>query len=648
MERNKDIWRQYLENTDQCNANTEYVDSAEDYKKNLTLKYVNKTLDILSPYAKGMPPFKNDHSVRHVRRTLQWSEVAKCGTAEDRERWVRDYHVNLDIHNEASAEIYLHETTDELITSRIVYALIKTHTYIGQVIRGECDKTVLNPLIDIQKKGLITSKELKNILYLLEHCIIGATKDGIWEKVEGEVENLIDEITATEYEEPDVGERIRKIFPNYPVSTYYPSSYKTIFKIADIWYPLAALKDFRKDDIDKIFKIIYESDLRTVKHITFYPLSRTLAYDYEGKITTNVYKQRILEHYLSSDKADTNVEIVLTQDGDTLQVDVKFSKAAEALTTFCVESERSGQFDYQKNINLVFDLFGYRRDKFDRLNNENSYLATMDDASNSTKLKLLDYVIGNRVLDVGSGSGVMIDALKNKFDESVRIFGTDISDTVLQKLLEKYPLNESNIYIKKHNFVDEPFTLPVSTIIFSSILHEVYSYTEFEGERYNINSVKMALSNAMMSLGVAGRILIRDGVRCDDLEMTGTIKCKDDSIIKSFGNFCRDFDQNRVYLAGFEVDAKNKEITANLDLLREFLYTLTWGDESYSQEVQEDFGYFTYKEYINYLEAIGLKITYSAKYTEQGYIDHLKDKVELVDFDWSDTPSTVFIVAEKI
>ena len=45
----------------------------------------------------------------------------------------------------------------------------------------------------------------------------------------------------------------------------------------------------------------------------------------------------------------------------------------------------------------------------------------------SLKSEIPEYVVGERILDVGSGGGVMLDALEKKFGDSKTIIGTEIS-----------------------------------------------------------------------------------------------------------------------------------------------------------------------------------------------------------------------------
>jgi len=84
----------------------------------------------------------------------------------------------------------------------------------------------------------------------------------------------------------------------------------------------------------------------------------------------------------------------------------------------------------------------------------------------------------------------------------------------------------------------------------------------------------------------------------------------------------------------------------------EFLYTYTWGEESYPLEVQEQFGYYTPKQYIEMIQKVGnCKVIECKHYLQEGYEENLLEKVEYYDNNWqkiSLPESTCIIVVEKI
>ena len=79
--------------------------------------------------------------------------------------------------------------------------------------------------------------------------------------------------------------------------------------------------------------------------------------------------------------------------------------------------------------------------------------------------------------------------------------------------------------------------------------------------------------------------------------------------------------------------------------MREFLFTYTWGTESYSHEVQEQFGYFTLDQFQQFFKAIGAKIIEAKEFLEDGYFKHLSETVVLPKADYP--ASNCIVVIEK-
>lgn len=650
-------WLRYLCITKENLINPEKVTSIENADTNETLRYVEKTLQ-----CPRINKIKKEKYRLCVERTLQWAEVSKCGSERDRKTWV-EQGLNLAIHNEASAELYLAESEDSLWMTQVVYTLIKTHGLLGQFIRGEVLFSENLPLLTLITSGVIAKEHLNEILKVLNEAIVSAVSQKVWEDNKNQFYDLIDSLCngniKIKYSQKD---RLNRLFPSVfgeeDLTNDEENLYNQIFPYHELWYPQVALGTFSRTEINQIFEMITETNRRKIKHISFYPLAKSLFYDYEGNKKVNIYKKRIIEFCLKElrekieDKElHEHVKFSLEVKGDTLFVDVIFTKACESLIQFCIEAERSGIMDYQRNITVIFDLFGFRKDVFDRLNNEDNYLKTMNSITNSSKGELLYYVVGNSVVDVGSGGGVLLDLLEQRYP-SKTIIGTDISTEVVNRLKAKRRQENHKYQVLRHNFVEEPLPTKVDTIIFSSILHEVYSYTDFEGRKFNIDSVKKALQNAYYSLNRGGRILIRDGILSDGDGIYGIeLKEADGEVMLS--NYLKDFKGLSHLRNGSEwnpekVKKVGNTLTADINLIREFLYTYTWGKESYSCEVNEQFGYFTFDEYSEFLESIGLKIKYKNAYLEEGYPEHLNDLVTLKNgLKWEMMPSNCIFIAEK-
>lgn len=696
------LWLKYLCSIGRSMVNPERVESYEKMNATPVLEYVGGTLDIAEKELSTA--HVSERLSKYVLETLRWSEVAKGGSESKRKMWEKQ-HLPLMVHNEASAKIYMEDATDAAADKKIIYTLIFTHGLIGQCLRGEVELTENLPLTKLIDDGLLKKKELRIVLTILNKAIIGAVSEDLWNRHEQKVLSIIDDVCENRLSNVDIKTRITGMFPSAFSSAEDISSadvkvFERVLPGRYLWYPEVALDSFSEEEITFFFSMIGRRIRnKSVRHISFYPMAVGLYYDYEGKKKINIYKKRIIEFCLkelmegvSDPKCEEHVRFDFNISNETLYVNVVFTPVCEKLIDFCVEAERSSFMDYRKNITTIFDLFGFRRDIFDRLNNEDKYLETMNSTDNSRKSDLLNFVVGKSIVDVGSGGGVLLDKLEKQFPGSA-IIGTDISANVIEALEHKIETEGHKYTVKKHNFVDGPFDKKVDCIIFSSILHEVYSYTEFEGEKFNPLSVKTALINAAASLKKGGRILIRDGIKTDSSRIC-EIQLKEQAGWKFLQNYMKDFKGLRELrtvagkatedvgagngigtLGNMSSNHKGNEslgkksnsreaelfapdkvhylgdgrLRADINFIREFMFTYTWGEESYALEVNEQFGYFTLREFKSLFEELGLKIVHLEEYLEEGYRTHLSPKVDLLgDFKWEDIPSNCIVVVEKM
>ena len=88
-----------------------------------------------------------------------------------------------------------------------------------------------------------------------------------------------------------------------------------------------------------------------------------------------------------------------------------------------------------------------------------------------------------------------------------------MSASVIEALAKKRSKEHRKWNVLKHNIVDAPLPRKADSIVFSSCLHEIYSYTETDGKKFNLESVRRALANAVSSLNPGGRILGGSGLR---------------------------------------------------------------------------------------------------------------------------------------
>ena len=666
----KNRWLAYLTQTDNVYVNAERLERMRDVSGRETVEYVMRTLDVLvealpepEPGSSGA---ENDLAVdakQILREVLCWSEVAKGGLRKEREEWRRKGYP-LDIHNIASAEIY----SDFMESSEAIYLLIRTHGLIGQCIRGEIPVRHNAPLLYVRELLGLSNTRMRELVLVLNECIIRGVSDSLWNQVKQDVTVLVDRILEGDLSEYSAEYRLEKLCPK-EIQIYREDAdffAENIFRRYELWYFESALGSFDLKQIRAILtRTLQElensggntgsgrvegSGQVNVYHLNFKPLADSLYYDYEGRRHINVYKKRIIEKFLRDGDAPY-VKFKVWVENGTAYVDFSFAAVCEKLIEFCVEAERSGLLTFEKSIIVLYDMFGFRKDEFDRLNNEDKYLRTMNDVSASTKDGIIDYVVGKSVVDVGSGGGILLDRLETKYPK-MHVIGTDISANVIEALNQKKKKEGHRWSVTVHNFVEKPFEQKVDSIVFSSILHEIFSYTEGEHGRFDLDSVKKALRFAYESLTPGGRIIIRDGVKAEGAAVR-KIWFKTEAGMDFFRNYQVDFKgltdipENRKVT---NIDEAGLTVTGDVNMIREFLYTYTWGTESYAHEVQEQFGYFTLAEYRAFLESLGAKVLCAEEILEPGYPENLNRYLTLLDerdVEVEYPASNCILVAEK-
>ncbi|MDP2906884.1 MAG: methyltransferase domain-containing protein [Nanoarchaeota archaeon] len=262
--------------------------------------------------------------------------------------------------------------------------------------------------------------------------------------------------------------------------------------------------------------------------------------------------------------------------------------------------------------------------------------------SSVEKVKVLPFIKEGTILEVGCGCGTVLELL-SRYKPKSSIYGTDISDTMLRRSKErKYTHN--NISIIKADAREQVLKeKSLDTIIFCSVLHEVYSYSN-----YSLKSVEDAIENAYKMLKPGGRLIIRDGVKPE--EKVSYMKFKKEEVEKKFYRFAEEFGPYKIEYKKEEDLVKLKKHDA-MEFLSKYIY-----DENWDIEVREKFGILTKEEYCGMIEKKGFKIIHLESYL----IDFLRETyyekdVELFEKDENDSltkteypDSTMIIIAEKL
>jgi SAM-dependent methyltransferase len=240
-----------------------------------------------------------------------------------------------------------------------------------------------------------------------------------------------------------------------------------------------------------------------------------------------------------------------------------------------------------------------------------AYVAGME-KSIPEKEKLMPYVKEGSILEIGCGAGAVLELLSKNFPKSA-ITGIDNSEQMLSAATgRKY--SNSNVSIIQGDALNRQFENgSIDTIILSSVLHEIYSYNN-----YQIDALEKALSNACEMLAPGGRIIIRDGIM--PAPQTFYLKFGNDETKASFKKFAEDFIPRKIsYSPASDSGFPELSSADAYEFLSKYFYKENW-----AIEVKEQFGILNLSGYCDILERNGMQIVNAHSYL----IDFLKCKYE--------------------
>lgn len=318
-------------------------------------------------------------------------------------------------------------------------------------------------------------------------------------------------------------------------------------------------------------------------------------------------------------------------DPDAIVVDYLETDESTALVTLLALYETRSQATFHTMLKALCDLYGLRKDDFDRVANEAGYLAAMN-AARSDKQRMIELVKPGRIVEVGPGGGVVLDLLERRFPTS-EIIGVDLSREVVDALAQRARAQGSRwrVIHGAAELIGELVPAPIDTVVFCSVLHEIYSYTE---PRFSLGSVQRVVCAAFDQLAPGGRIVIRDGVRPPSGRRRLRLLAPDARA--TFDLYVAQFEGRRIAVT--ELGGDRVELST-ADAM-EFLYTYTWGPASFPYEVRELYGILSYEDYVGQLvtwcggpravRVIELPPELRS-YLQPGYRDHLAGKIALTD-----------------
>jgi SAM-dependent methyltransferase/nicotinamide mononucleotide adenylyltransferase len=219
-----------------------------------------------------------------------------------------------------------------------------------------------------------------------------------------------------------------------------------------------------------------------------------------------------------------------------------------------------------------------------------SYGAQMDASLVQKVEDLLPWVLPPRIVDKGCGTGKLLVELSRRFP-GASLVGVDLSREFLRRSDENTYAG-GDVELVLGDAADQQ--LPdgsADTVIFSSIMHEVYSYSGYDRTR-----VDRALASAARELRRGGRLLIRDGISPDPRDVL--LDLMDAGTAAQLERFAREFKhgQGVAFTAAATRDGAIATVRLSAHAANEFLckkdYLKNW-----DIEVHEEYGVFTVDEW---------------------------------------------------
>lgn len=268
-------------------------------------------------------------------------------------------------------------------------------------------------------------------------------------------------------------------------------------------------------------------------------------------------------------------------------------------------------------------------EKLSKENKENYelYLKRMTESMKQSTKGLVPFFarFSKCVLDVGCGSGVMLQALLDNGIE--KVIGIDINREAIKKLRK---LNNKRIELYATGFEDcERLDIHPDAIIFSSVLHEISSYAKTD-QQYTLDPIKDALSKAYNLLDKGGQIIIRDClmVPYEERNKKIIIKFTNPEDANWLYRFKEEFKGFKPFDIDMNIQRINRGYKISYAFLKEFLYTYTWGPESWNREINERVGIIDSNTWQELVKEAGFELE-TFLLTQEDYQKYLDPKIKI-------------------
>lgn len=239
-------------------------------------------------------------------------------------------------------------------------------------------------------------------------------------------------------------------------------------------------------------------------------------------------------------------------------------------------------------------------------------------AAAEEKLELTAHIVPGSVADIGAGGGELSRRLSER-PEVTDAWAIDNSIDSIRRLNQIPSIH--SLFGSTERLTEFAGEHGVDNIVFSSVLHEVWSYAPQGLQDY---AWEKALRDAVDALAPGGRLIIRDFVlpeRPDERAVLRTPGDAEDAMIYDY------LEQTPFHDLQVLDEIDEHVFVGTRRTVSEALLTVNWGPRSLARESQERYGLHTLDEYSGCVLALSDEISRltSVSQVQPGYIEHLSE-----------------------
>lgn len=260
-----------------------------------------------------------------------------------------------------------------------------------------------------------------------------------------------------------------------------------------------------------------------------------------------------------------------------------------------------------------------------------TYASGMDKVIEIEFEDIKPFVSEGKIVDVGCSTGSLIKLLAKEFNES-DIIGIEAARKFYDHARAQ-DYDSPFVFFYRRNITDQNFKEnSVNTFIYSSVMHEVYSYMSED-------VLKKVIGDAYKQLMHGGRLVIRDVVgpskpdtivfmKLDDRDGTNEGSIEVLSTYHKFFKFAEDFKPRKISFNEKTIKGQ-KLIQLSIQDAYEYISKMTYTD-NWESEMHEEFGFYSFDKWKDELEKVGFSIVAGSKEFKNSYIINNKYKPRAV------------------